>query len=174
MARESEFTIRPGRREDAAEAARLWMQSAAEHASYDPIYATSENAERIMRRFLGDLATSGHSFLFVAEKDGRLIGFVSGELREGSPTFHARTWASVDDVFVAPGHRSRGAGRALLEEVKRWAGKRGAAGISLQVAAANRRGREFYRRLGFREVSIYEVLELPDPPAQRGESGTSP
>ncbi|QYJ16997.1 hypothetical protein Rxycam_02834 [Rubrobacter xylanophilus DSM 9941] len=169
MAREpKEFSIRPGRREDATAAARLWMQSAAEHARYDPIYATSANAERIMRRFLADLASSDHSFLFVAEKDGRLIGFVSGELREGSPTFNSRTWASVDDVFVAPEHRSKGAGRALLEEVKRWARRKGAAGISLQVAAANRRGREFYRRLGFREISVYEVLEL-------GEgTGTSP
>ena len=115
------FTIRPGRREDAEEAARLWMQSAEEHTVH---------------------------------------GFISGELREGSPTFRARTWASVDDVFVEPDYRNLGVGRALLESVKAWAKERGADGVSLQVAAANERGRRFYEGLGFREISVYEVLEF--------------
>jgi ribosomal protein S18 acetylase RimI-like enzyme len=154
------FIIRPGRREDAADAARLWMQSAEEHTAHDPIYATAPGAERVMRRFLADLVGRSHSFLFVAEFAGRIVGFVSGELREGSPTFQAKTWASVDDVFVEPDYRNIGVGRALLESVRTWAKERGADGVSLQVAAANERGRKFYEGLGFREISVYEVLEF--------------
>ena len=155
-----DFTIRPGRRDDAAEAARLWMQSASEHTSHDPIYVAAPGAERVMRRFLADLTSSSHAFLFVADYDGRTIGFVSGELRESSPTFSPKTWASVDDVFVEPDYRNLGVGRALVESVKSWAKERGADGVSLQVAAANERGRKFYEDLGFREVSVYEVLEF--------------
>jgi len=142
---EKGFTIRPGRRDDAAEAARLWMQSAEEHTAHDPVYATAAGAEKTMRRFLADLANSGHSFLFVALAGGRTVGFISGELREGSPTFLPKTWASVDDVFVEPDHRNLGMG---------------ASGVSLQVAAANARARKFYEELGFREISVYEVLEF--------------
>jgi GNAT superfamily N-acetyltransferase len=160
VAEEKNFTIRPGRREDAAEAARLWMHSAEEHTSHDPIYATVPGAERVMRRFLADLTRSSHSFLFVAESGGRTVGFVSGELREGSPTFRQKTWASVDDVFVEPDHRNLGVGRALLASVGTWAQERRADGISLQVAAAHERGRKFYEELGFREISVYEVLEF--------------
>ncbi len=155
-----DFTIRSGRREDAADAARLWMQSAKEHTSHDPIYTTSPSAERVMQRFLADLTSSSHAFLFVAEYDGRTVGFVSGELRESSPTFRPKTWASVDDVFVESNYRNLGVGRALVEGVKAWAKERGADGISLQVAAANARARKFYEDLGFREVSVYEVLEF--------------
>jgi GNAT superfamily N-acetyltransferase len=157
---EPSFEIRPGRRDDARAAARLWMRSAEEHARYDPVYETSPEAEKTMRGFLADLSSSSHSFLFVAEADGEIIGFVSGELREGSPTFNPRTWASVDDVFVEEDHRGHGAGKALLEEVRTWAVERNASGVSLQAAAANERGRKFYRDLGFREVSIYQVLEF--------------
>jgi ribosomal protein S18 acetylase RimI-like enzyme len=160
VASEKNFTIRPGRREDAEAAARLWMQSAEEHTAHDRIYATAPGAERVMRRFLADLASSSHSFLFVAESDGRVVGFISGELREGSLIFRQKTWASVDDVFVEPDSRNLGIGRALLEGVEAWAKKRRADGISLQVAAANGRGRKFYEELGFREVSVYEVLEF--------------
>jgi ribosomal protein S18 acetylase RimI-like enzyme len=157
---EKGFTIRPGRRDDAAEAARLWIQSAEEHTAHDPVYATAAGAEKTMRRFLADLASSGHSFLFVALAGGRTVGFISGELREGSPTFLPKTWASVDDVFVEPDHRNLGMGRALLRSVEAWAKEREASGVSLQVAAANARARKFYEELGFREISVYEVLEF--------------
>ena len=155
-----DFTIRPGRREDAAEAARLWMQSADEHTAHDQVYKTSPDAEKTMRRFLADVANSGYSFLFMAVTEDRTVGFISGELRQGSPTFLPKTWASVDDVFVEPEHRNHGVGRALLESVRAWAQERDADGISLQVAAANTRGRKFYKVLGFREVSVYEVLDF--------------
>lgn len=156
----TDFTIRPGRREDAAEAARLWMQSAEEHKAHDRVYATAPGAEKTMRRFLADIANSGFSFLFVAIAGERTVGFISGELRQGSPTFLPKSWASVDDVFVEPDHRNLGVGRALLQSVEAWAKERNADGISLQVAAANSRGRKFYEELGFREISVYEVLEF--------------
>ena len=155
-----EFTIRPGRRDDAAAVARLWMRSAEEHTGHDPVYTTAPGAERVMRRFLADLASNGHTFLFVAEIGEKTVGFVSGELREGSPTFRAKTWASVDDVFVDPEHRNLGVGHALIESVRGWAEERDADGISLQVAVANERARKFYREMGFREISVYELLEF--------------
>jgi ribosomal protein S18 acetylase RimI-like enzyme len=155
-----DFTIRPGRREDAAETARLWMRSAEEHTAHDRVYQTAPGAEKTMRRFLADVANSGYSFLFVVAAGDRTVGFISGELRQGSPTFLPKTWASVDDVFVEPEYRNRGMGRALLQSVRSWAQERGADGISLQVAAANARGRKFYQDLGFREVSVYQVFEF--------------
>src|SRR5215217_8535098 len=82
-----DFTIRPGRREDAAEAARLWMQSAEEHTAHDRVYETAPGAEKVMRRFLADVTNSGYSFLFVAAAGEQTVGFISGELRQGSPTF---------------------------------------------------------------------------------------
>jgi GNAT superfamily N-acetyltransferase len=66
----------------------------------------------------------------------------------------------VDDVFVEPDHRNLGMGHALLRSVEEWAKERGASGVSLQVAAANARARKFYEDLGFREISVYEVLEF--------------
>ena len=155
-----DIRIRPARREDAAETARLWMQSAKEHAAYDEVYVTAPDAERMMRRFLSDLASGPQTFLFVATSEGQTVGFISGELREGSPTFRPKTWSSIEDVFVLPEYRSLGLGHALVDHVSSWAKRKGANGVSLQVAAANERAREFYTELGFREVSVYEVLEF--------------
>lgn len=154
------YVVRPGRRDDAAAAAALWMRSAEEHTVYDPVYATSPDAEKIMRRFLADLSSSSHSCLFVAEESGEVVGFLSGEIREGSPAFSPKTWAAVEDIYVTHEHRSRGLGRALVEACAEWARDKGANGVSLQVAAGNERARKFYETLGFREVSVYEVREF--------------
>ena len=137
------------------------MRSVEEHARYDPVYSAAPDAEKVMRRFLADLSRSSHSCLFVAEDEGGgVAGFLSGELREGSPAFSPKTWAAVEDVYVVPELRSRGLGRALLEAFEGWARQKGANGVSLQVAAGNGRARGFYERLGFREVSVYEVKEF--------------
>src|SRR5215210_7234553 len=158
--KETNFTVRPGRRDDAAAAARLWVMSAEEHTLYDSVYTTAPDAEKVMRRFLADLSSSSHSCLFVAERNDEVIGFLSGELREGSPAFEPKTWASIEDIYVVPEHRSLGIGRALFEECQKWAKRKGANGVSLQVAAGNTRARKFYEELGFREVSVYEVKEF--------------
>ena len=157
---EANFTVRHGKRDDAAAAARLWVRSAEEHTLYDPVYTTVPNAEKVMRRFLSDLSSNSHSCLFVAELNGEVVGFLSGELREGSPAFQPKTWAAVEDVYVTPDYRSSGIGHALFEACQEWARERGANGVSLQVAADNTRGRKFYEELGFREVSIYQVKEF--------------
>ena len=158
--KEARFVIRPGKRDDAADAARLWIRSAEEHTLYDLVYTTAPDAEKIMRRFLDDLSSSSYSCLFVAERDEEVIGFLSGELREGSPTFEPKTWAAVEDVYVAPDHRGLGVGHALLEEFQKWAKEKNVNGISLQVAASNVRARKLYEELGFREVSVYQVKEF--------------
>ncbi len=159
-AKEARFAVRAGRREDAAAAARLWVRSAEEHTLYDTVYATAPDAEKVMRRFLADLSSSSYSCLFIAEREADVIGFLSGELREGSPAFKPKTWASVEDIYVSPDHRSLGVGRALFEECRKWARQKGADGVSLQGAAGNVRARKFYEALGFREVSVYQVKEF--------------
>ncbi len=158
--KDTPFTVRPGKRNDAEDAARLWIQSAEEHTLYDVVYSTALDAEKVMRRFLADLSSSNHSCLFVAEREGKVIGFLSGELREGSLTFKPKTWAAIEDVYVAPDYRSSGVGRALFDEFQKWAKEKSAHGVSLQVAAGNTRARKLYEELGFREVSIYQVKEF--------------
>jgi ribosomal protein S18 acetylase RimI-like enzyme len=157
---ETRFVVRPGRRDDAADAARLWVRSAEEHTLYDHVYATAPDAEKTMYRFLADLPSSSHSCLFIAEREGEVIGFLSGELREGSPAFNPKTWAAVEDVYVSPDHRSLGVGHVLFEACQQWAREKGADGVSLQVAAGNTRARKFYEEIGFREVSVYQVKEF--------------
>jgi ribosomal-protein-alanine N-acetyltransferase len=57
-------------------------------------------------------------------------------------------------VAVDPGHRRRGLGRRVLEELMACAIRRGATRATLEVAAGNGPGQGLYEALGFRTAGI--------------------
>jgi len=67
----------------------------------------------------------------------------------GFSTFAGRPSLNVHDLAVLPGHRGRGAGRALLEEVEHRARARGSAKLTLEVHDTNEGAKRLYRRFGF-------------------------
>lgn len=78
---------------------------------------------------------------FVAESGREVVGFV-----------HAvwdREEGDVLRVYVAPDHRGEGLGRALVERACEELFDRGVDRVKAMVLAANERGNEFYRALGF-------------------------
>ena len=68
----------------------------------------------------------------------------------------------VDELFVVPGHRSRGHGKSLFEAISQgdlWPTP--IAGIVLGVTPDNVRARRLYERLKFAAVGISMVRRLP-------------
>jgi ribosomal-protein-alanine N-acetyltransferase len=68
-------------------------------------------------------------------------------------------WLVLDElhitlVAVDPGHRRRGLGRRVLEELMACAIRRGATRATLEVAAGNGPGQGLYEALGFRTAGI--------------------
>ncbi len=79
---------------------------------------------------------------------------------------HRGLTAEIDELFVIPEFRGRGAGALLLETAERGFVARGCTNVSLQLARLNHAGREFYRRRGYAERSRFDLLDK-DLPADR-------
>jgi ribosomal-protein-alanine N-acetyltransferase len=95
----------------------------------------------------GDFAQcleSGVPFL-VAEQQGTIAGYVvaHGAADEGE----------ILNLGVAPAHRRRGVGRALVERVLALLAGRGARAVFLEVRESNAVARRLYQSLGFAEVA---------------------
>jgi len=67
----------------------------------------------------------------------------------GFSTFTGCPSLNVHDLAVRDGHRGRGIGRLLLEEVERRACARGSSKLTLEVHATNENAMRLYRRFGF-------------------------
>jgi GNAT superfamily N-acetyltransferase len=71
-------------------------------------------------------------------------------------------WAGITDVWVAPRHRRRRLGYAVLAAMLDWAAERGATTAYLQVRGDNQPGLRLYESLGFRTHHTYRYLAAPD------------
>ena len=85
--------------------------------------------------------------VFVAEEEGRLLGFAASW--DGEPAY-------IDNLHVAAAARSGGIGRQLLGETARHFLEIGREAALLHVVAANHRARAFYLALGGRPDGIEE------------------
>ncbi len=68
--------------------------------------------------------------------------------------------AHIFMLYVAPEHRRRGIGGALVRHAEAWAKERGDRQIGLQVFVANQPALNLYRKLGYETQSLWMLKSL--------------
>jgi len=101
-----------------------------------------------------------HSYAetLIAEEAGVPVGFAL--YFHNFSTFLAQPGIYLEDLFVLPGHRGRGIGRALLRHLAQLAVERGCGRLEWSVLDWNRDAIDFYERLGARPNSEWTVYRL--------------
>lgn len=123
----------------------------------DAIVTSSEEtlADAVERTLLGAPAVA----VLVAEGGaGEPLGCAL--VQQNVEYFTGEPEAYVAVLAVAEAAERRGVGRALMEGAEAWAVERGLSRLALEVFAANRGARSFYRRLGYVEDSLRLVKLL--------------
>ncbi len=93
---------------------------------------------------LSEVIASREAEVLVAEVDGEVAGLCTVYLDIRSVRFGDRAW--VEDLSVHPDHRSRGAGKALLDAAKDWARAHGATHLELDSGTSRTDAHRFYER----------------------------
>jgi len=91
-----------------------------------------------------ECAAVGVPFLVAVER-GSVVGYVIGQT--------AADEGEILNLGVAPAHRGRGVGHALVERMLALLHERGAEVAYLEVRESNGAARHLYESLGFREVA---------------------
>ncbi|KJJ42239.1 acetyltransferase [Bacillus subtilis] len=101
------------------------------------------------------------SIILIAEEDGEFIGFT-----QLYPTFSSVSMQRIyilNDLFVAPHARTKGAGGQLLSAAKDFAAENGAKSLSLQTEHHNRAARSLYEKNGYEEETAFVHYHLNVP-----------
>jgi GNAT superfamily N-acetyltransferase len=109
---------------------------------------------RLLDRLLSQPQLGG---AWVACVGGQLVGYLLAVFVFSLE--HRGLTAEIDELFVVPEFRGRGAGALLLGTAERGFVANGCTNVSLQLARLNEAGREFYRRRGYAERSRYELFD---------------
>ncbi len=110
--------------------------------------------EETARRLLQVKGQTGHG-VYVAEADGRLIGWVHVFVH---PSLLADTPAEVAGLVIDENYRSRGVGRILMEQAERWAREHGCGSVGLRSNVLRFRAHAFYERLGYRVIKSQKAF----------------
>ncbi|MDO3425097.1 GNAT family N-acetyltransferase [Chryseobacterium sp. APV1] len=108
-------------------------------------------------KFLTERIENNDSEIFVAENEGKLVGFVQ-LYPLFSSTRMKRYWL-LNDLYVNENYRGKGFSKQLIEASKELAKSTDAAGILLETGKSNDIGNKLYPSCGFEiydEVNFYE------------------
>lgn len=103
----------------------------------------------------------------VAERDGRVLGFISTWLDREAGIGH------IPNISLTPECRGEGIGRQLLELALQRFRAAGLTHAKIETLAHNARGLHLYQSVGFREVvrQVHLAIDLNAPPSS-GSSAT--
>jgi aminoglycoside 6'-N-acetyltransferase I len=90
--------------------------------------------------------------VLVADEEGRLVGFLEASLRDHADGCLTSPVGYIEGWYVAPAHRGRGIGAALVAAAERWARGRGCREMASDVELANEGGQRAHRALGYEET----------------------
>jgi GNAT superfamily N-acetyltransferase len=105
--------------------------------------------EEAGRRVYEDYLERPDAVALVAERDGRVVGFVNIEFRTRLNFTTPQGW--IPELIVAAEARSGGVGAALLQRCEETARERGCWSISLESANWRERAHAFYEREGLED-----------------------
>jgi GNAT superfamily N-acetyltransferase len=111
-----------------------------------------------VRDFLAARLRAGESTVFLAREDGRAIGFV--QLYPAFASLSLKPNWILNDLFVEPEARGRGAAEALMQAARGLAVDTGACELFLQTARDNAVAQRLYERLGYKRDDDFYVYSL--------------
>jgi GNAT superfamily N-acetyltransferase len=122
-------------------------------AHYGEVIQAGESA-----RWLEDNLGRGRLTAFIAEIDGKLIGFAS--TMDVPASLRLGHYWQIRDLFVVPGRRRLGVARLLLDHIRISATAAGALRVAVQTEDDNAVALRLYDESGFAQVEGYLGLTL--------------
>jgi GNAT superfamily N-acetyltransferase len=132
------------------------MRELAEFEKYANEFAISE--EILREQGFRHVPPDFHCF--VAEENGRLIGFLVYYFVPF--TYRAKPNIVIKELYVAEGHRSKRVGRLLMIAIAKEAVRTDCGRIKWWVAKWNDRGIQFYQRLGAAIDSEWHEFQMSE------------
>ena len=103
------------------------------------------SGQTMEQRLTRVLKLETHS-VFVAERNGEVVGWTHGAERE---TLELGCRGEIWGLVVAENERGRGVGRRLIEAVEKWARDRGLENMSVRSNVVRPESHPFYERIGY-------------------------
>lgn len=141
----------------------LILQLIRELAEYEKLAHEAQASEAALREHL--FGPRPYCESLIAELDGVPVGFAL--FFHNYSTFVGKPGLYLEDLFVRPAARGKGAGKALLVRLAQIALERGCGRFEWSVLDWNTPAIDFYRSLGARPMEDWTIYRLSGPALER-------
>ena len=146
-----EYMIREATQADYPGLCELFAEADIHHSQAVPNVFRPASGPARSPEYIADILANENSRLFVAEREGQVIGLVHIDIREAPdhPIMTPRRYAKVDDLVVGKSFRRSGIGQSLMAGAHQWALEQGAREVELNVWEFNHGAIALYEKLGY-------------------------
>lgn len=110
-----------------------------------------------MSQRVGSLLSKADYCVFVAEREGKILGWVYGFYTERLET---APFVEIGGLVVDGHFRGCGIGRQLVEQVKNWAVGRQVSRLRVRCNTQRMAAHSFYRKRGFKETKEQKIFDM--------------
>jgi ribosomal protein S18 acetylase RimI-like enzyme len=153
--------IRPATVADVPQVLPMVAAIAALHESWDPAkFGYLPHPEDRYRQWLTGRADDARAAFLVAEREGRLVGFLIGTVEREIPIYRIAEFGFIHDIWVDPAYRNEGVARQLVMLAIERFRAMGVPQVRADTAAANDAARGLMASCGMRPSTTEMLIEL--------------
>ncbi len=143
--------IRKGRIADWKDAFEIWLQLVDYHRELAdrPGFDLADDVEEQYRMMFSKHIRSRKSAIYIAERNGDVVGVVQGTIEKRMPLLKVKEQAMVEELAVREGERGKGIGKMLLDRFLEWTEEKDQEFAILYVIPENEPALKLYERTGF-------------------------
>ena len=154
--------IRPATPQDVPLVLPMVDRLAALHKAWDSAkYPYKPDVGEMYRNWMTARSTDPRAVFFVAEREGRLVGFVLGTVEREIRIYELEEFGFLHDLWVEADYRNEGIARQMVMLAVEPFRDLGVRQVRLDTAAENEIARKLFASCGFRPSTVEMLLEVP-------------
>lgn len=154
--------IRKARLKDVPAIVNMWKEFMKEHdrivVDGNPVLkehvAKKDMPERLFRDYVRKNIRSKNSIIFIADDNGRPIGYNMNHIRANIPVFRIERLGLIGDLFVKKEYRGTKIASMFKDHAFRWFKGKGLKYAVIEVSEPNSHAHSVYRKWGFADHRI--------------------
>jgi GNAT superfamily N-acetyltransferase len=156
--------IRRAKVEDIKSMTELWWEMHAFNAGYDDRYYETKPKEECMEykeKFFKEIIDKPNHVIWVAEDEGKIVGYTYVEIIERPPIYVYRNFAKIQEASITERYRGRGVFRQFFDIVRKYLVDKGIKMSELEIDLDNP-AQMAYWKIKFYKRLIHMVAWLED------------
>jgi ribosomal protein S18 acetylase RimI-like enzyme len=127
------------------------------HAELDAFWTLKKDPQIIRDmcvQYFKKMIRSRLSTLFVAEENGKIVGYIKGTLKSMPPIFQVSVIGQLDTVYLLKSYRRRGIGKQLTDALIQWFQSKQVEYIEVNSDVRNSNALNAWKKYGFKQAMI--------------------